>query len=411
MAKGHVRLGGSKAHRWLACPASPRLEEEAGPQPSNDAADEGTAAHELLETALTLGRNPQDALGKKIKVERDGQEPKEFEVTRDMADAVEVAWNWVNNAKSVASDAVLLLEQRVNLDSLNAPEPMSGSADVIMLIPSLKLMIVFDYKHGKGKLVEVKGNKQTRYYGLGALLSLRPDQVKGIEKVQMVIAQPRMYHADGPVRSETIDLGELLDFSADIYDAAVAAQDPHAKAVPGDHCGFCAAAGSCPARADRALAVAQEEFTVVTDFGKGEKLTHRSNDEITAALAVVQPKLAILASWVKEAEALLYARAVSGQQIPGKKLVPKRATRVWNDLEKVKEWALLDAGLSESDIYTVPELKSVAQIEAVVGKKNLPKDLVASVSSGYNLVDESSSKPAAKLAASDEFSTEESSNL
>jgi hypothetical protein len=287
---------------------------------------------------------------------------------------------------------------------------MSGSADVILLIPSLKLMVVFDYKHGKGKLVEVKGNKQTRYYGLGALLSLSPDQVKGIEKVQMVIAQPRMYHPDGPVRSETIDLGELLDFAADIYDAAVAAQDPHAKAVPGDHCGFCAAAGSCPARADRALAVAQEEFTVVTDFGKGEKLTHRSNDEITAALAVVQPKLAILASWVKEAEALLYARAVSGQQIPGKKLVPKRATRVWNDLEKVKEWALLDAGLSESDIYTAPELKSVAQIETVVGKKNLPKELVSSVSSGYNLVDESSSKPAAKLAASDEFSTEESSN-
>jgi hypothetical protein len=52
----------------------------------------------------------------------------------------------------------------------------------------------------------------------------------------------------------------------------------------------------------------------------------------------------------------------------------------------------------------------VAQIEKLVGKKNLPANLVASVSSGYNLVSESSSKPAAKLAASDEFSTEESSN-
>jgi hypothetical protein len=117
-----------------------------------------------------------------------------------------------------------------------------------------------------------------------------------------------------------------------------------------------------------------------------------------------------LASWVKEAEALLYARAVSGQEIPGMKLVPKRATRVWTNLEEVKSWALLDAGLSESDLYTAPEIQSVAQIEKLVGKKNLPANLVASVSSGYNLVSESSSKPAAKLAASDEFSTEESSN-
>jgi Protein of unknown function (DUF2800) len=410
MAKGHVRLGGSKAHRWLACPASPRLEEEAGPQGSNDAADLGTAAHELLETALHMNRNPNDALGKSIKVERDGEAPKEFEVDRDMAEAVEVAWKWVQNVKATASDAVVLLEQRVNLESLNPPEPMSGSADVIVLIPSLRLMIVFDYKHGKGKVVEVTGNKQTRYYALGALLSLTPEQVAGIDKVQMVIAQPRAYHPMGPVRSETVDINELLDFAADIVDAANAAQDPKAPAIPGDHCVFCAAAGSCPARADRALAVAQEEFTVITDFGKGEKLTHRSNDEITAALAVVQPKLAILASWVKEAEALLYARAVSGQEIPGMKLVPKRATRVWTNLEEVKSWALLDAGLSESDLYTAPEIQSVAQIEKLVGKKNLPANLVASVSSGYNLVSESSSKPAAKLAASDEFSTEESSN-
>lgn len=407
MAGGHVRLGGSKAHRWLACPASPRLEEEAGPQQSSEAADQGTAAHTLLEQALDKGRNPNDALGREIFVDREGEPQKVFVVDRDMAEAVEVAWNWVRNACSVTSDSVMLLEQRVSLAALNPPEPMTGSADVIILVPSLKLMIVFDYKHGRGKVVEVKGNKQTRYYGLGALLSLTPEQRQGIEKVQMVIAQPRAPHPDGPIRSETVGIEELLDFAADILDAAHAAQDPLAQAVPGDHCGFCAAAGDCPARADRALATAKEEFEVLTPVWKGEALIRRSNEEITDVLAQVKPKLDQLASWVKEAESLLYARAVSGQEIPGHKLVPKRATRVWTDLEKVKAWALLDAGLSESDIYSAPELQSVAQIEKIVGKKNMPADLVASVSSGYNLVPASNSKPAAKLAASDEFSTEE----
>lgn len=385
----HVRLGGSKAHRWLACPASPRLEEEAGPQVYGPHAAEGTSAHSVGETALRTGKNADDFLG----MEFEG-----FEVTAEMAEAVQVYVDWVRNASSVA-DATLMLEHRIDLSKLNPPEPMTGTADCLIVVPSLRLLIVADYKHGRGHVVEVNGNKQTRYYALGALLSLPAELRAGIDKVQMTIVQPRAFHPDGPVRSETIDLLELVDFADDILKAANAAQDPDAPAVPGDHCLFCAAAGNCRARSDQAVVLAQQEFSVVP------QLSNMSTAEIAARVAEIEPKLGVVEAWLKEAKKHLEEQLKSGAEVPGWKLVQKRATRVWSDPAKVEEWALLEAGLDKADIYTAPELKSPAQLETLVGKKAFPASLTVSVSSGYNLAPASSSKPSVAISAADEFST------
>lgn len=388
----HVRLGGSKAHRFLVCHASPRLEELAGPQASSPAAAEGTAAHYVGERCNMLRCHTDKFLGQTVQG---------HEVTVDMAEAVQVYVDWLENIRAASPKAKVLLEQNVTLAALNPPEEMRGSADCIVLLKDLKTMIVADYKHGKGHVVEVKGNKQTRYYALAAFLSLPLQEVQGIERVQMTIIQPRAWHADGPIRSETVDLSELLDFADDILSAAEAIQKPDAKAVPGDHCLFCAAAGSCHAKANAAVAAAQGEFAVV----KQHDPRFMPTDQLAALVRLLEPRLDEVTSWVKSAREALHAKAMGGEEVPGFKLVAKRATRVWADTEKVKAWALLDAGLAEKDILTTPELLSPAQMEKLVGKKNLPAELTVSVSSGYNLASADSNKPAARISAADEFST------
>lgn len=393
----HVRLGGSKIHRVIACPASARLEELAGPDVAGPHAVEGTVAHHVGETCLRT-RGHDKALQTFLGVTIEG-----VKVTQDMLDAVKVYVDWGENIMSSAPQAKVLLEHQVSMAALNPPEPMRGSADFIAVIKDLRLLIVGDYKHGKGHVVEVTGNKQTRYYALAALLTLPPEEVAGIEKVQMTIIQPRAFHPDGPIRSETIGVEELLDFAEDVLQAARAAQDDNAPANPGEHCLFCRASSTCPAKGNRALAVAQEEFTA-------EALPAVATlplETVAAMVSQIEPKLALVESWLKDARKLLQEKLEAGETVPGFKLVAKRATRIWSDVEKVKAWAQLDAGLAESDIYTTPELISPAQMEKLVGKKNMPAQLTVSVSSGHTLASESSSKPAARISAADEFSTVE----
>ena len=391
----HVRLGGSKIHRVLACPASARLEELAGPDVAGPHAVEGTVAHHVGETCLRT-RGGDKALQTFLGTTIDG-----VTVTHEMLDAVKVYVDWAENIRAASPTAKILLEQRVGMEALNPPEPMRGSADFIAVIQDLRLLIVGDYKHGKGHVVEVKGNKQTRYYALAALLTLPAEDVAGIDKVQMTIVQPRAFHPDGPVRSETIGVEELLDFAEDILQAAHSAQDPLAQANPGEHCLFCRASSTCPAKGDRALAIAQNEFTA----DALPPVATLPVERVAAMVGLIEPQLAIVESWLRDARKLLQERLESGDEVPGFKLVAKRASRVWSDVEKVKAWALLEAGLSESDIYTTPELISPAQVEKLVGKKNMPSGLTVSVSSGHALASESSSKPAAKVSAADEFST------
>ena len=393
----HVRLGGSKAHRWLACPASPRLEELAGPDEAGPHAREGTAAHLLGELCLTENRDPADLIGQFLAVDDEGT----IEVTADMAEAVEVYVKWGRNIIENKGDGHVYLERSFNMDALNPPEEMRGSADFVALLPAVRTLVVGDYKHGRGHVVEVKGNKQTRYYALGALLSLPPEEVKGLDRVQMTIVQPRAFHPDGPIRSETVGLEEILDYAEDILQAAKAAQEASAQPVPGDHCLFCRAASSCPAKAERALAVARDEFTAEL-LPPVETLPVET---VAAMVAQIEPKLELVESWLKAAKKSLQEKLEAGDSVPGFKLVAKRATRIWSNPEKVKQWALLDAGLKESDVYTTPELISPAQMEKLVGKKNLPAELTSSVSSGYTLAPESSAKPAARISAADEFST------
>jgi hypothetical protein len=156
----------------------------------------------------------------------------------------------------------------------------------------------------------------------------------------------------------------------------------------------------CQARQSHALELAQTEFSVLPAIRDTASL-----EEVAAAVLKYEPLIGRASSWLKDATAFLHKRAVGGDTVPGFELVAKRSTRVWANQEKAK-LALIEAGLKESDLYTDPELKSPAQIEKLVGKKNVPDGLTVSVSSGYNLVPSAgNTKPVARLDPANEFET------
>jgi len=192
--------------------------------PSKYAA-EGSRAHALAETILsdrTLG-----ALA---------------DASEDMLAAVRI---YVDFVRSISRGAVLFIEHRFDLSSLH--KGLFGTADAVVYQASTKHLIVADYKHGSGIPVEVVGNVQLMYYGLGALLSFGYP----CETVDLVVVQPRCPHVGGPIRSWRIDSFRLLDFAADLVEFAKCTEEPDAPLVPGDHCQFCPANFYCPVAAPR----------------------------------------------------------------------------------------------------------------------------------------------------------------
>jgi hypothetical protein len=352
------------------------------PNKSSEYAIEGTTAHALAELALKKERDADFWVGLEIEG---------WEVTEEMAEAVQVYVDHIKNVLQEGDD--LRLEQRVTLERLGPPRPMFGTCDCLIYRRSEKKLFVYDYKHGAGVPVDVEGNKQLRYYALGALLSLDKDEP--CETIVAGIIQPRANHPDGPVREDTFGAGDLLDFASELIEGVEKTLEPGAPLNPGSHCRFCSAAAVCPARRDQAFELAQVEFgEIVPDIIDPRTMSIET-------VANLLSKADQIEDWIRSLRSHVLSELEAGNHVPGFKLVNKRASRVWNDQAKLIEWAE-SRGIHEDELFD-KKVKSPAQLEKVVGKKNLPTEFVSSVSSGVTLARADDKRPAAIVNAAQEF--------
>lgn len=388
-ARAHAVLGASSAYRWMACPGSIRMS-AGSPNRSSRYADEGTAAHQLAEWCLRAGPPAQNAAVRigSTEIVRGTDWP----VTEEMAEAVQVFLDAVRGA--MVEGDTLLIEQRFDLSRIHPG--MFGTNDACVLSPSRKTLYVFDYKHGKGHAVEAVGNPQLRYYGLGALLhTAKPGDVS---RLVLTIVQPRAPHRDGPVRSETIGMFDLMEWTRDLKAAAERAEDPAAPLHAGEHCGFCPAAAVCPKLRDRALEAAMADFagaTITVPASPGLL----STDELARLLTHAD----LIDDWLAAVRAHALHLAESGVVVPGFKLVPKRATRKWRDESVVAQQ--LGTAVDPHRLYGEPKLLSPAQVEKLLPKdqRGLLEALVVKESSGVNLVPDTDARPAKTPSAVADF--------
>lgn len=379
--KAHAELGPSKWDQWGTCPGSIVLGADL-PNKSNDYADEGTAAHELLANCIDGGLDAEDLLGKEYEVNG-----KIWPVTRDMADAVDAALNYIRDRVNPERGDVLYSEQSVPLQWLTGEQDAEGTSDVIAIVEAGKRLLIMDYKHGQGVKVYasdqmgLEPNGQMAMYASGALekYGLLYDE---IETVETVILQPRLEHID----EFEMSVEELREFEAKVTLAAGAVElerQAHLEGsaeltlVPSDKgCKFCRAKHVCPALRNltsRTLSVASEatDFEDLTLPKQASSATHIGEHITAEKLAEVMRASAMIETFIKAVRAEVERRLLAGEPVPGYYLgVGKAGARAWSDGElALKE--LTKSGRLKMAEATTAKVISPTQAEKLL--KGRPK--------------------------------------
>lgn len=366
----------------MKCPGSVALSRNVAAPVASEAALEGTRAHALAELALTSGRNTLDYVGEIVEG---------VAITAEMAEAVDVYVDYCRVL--MGGDIRYWVEQHFSLESLDPPTPMFGTSDFVSFDPYSNTLSVVDLKFGRGVVVEPENNPQLKFYALGSAIALQPLE---IEEISLVIVQPRVAHPNGPVRQDTITYAELMEFAGELLAAAEATTKPNAPLVPGEQCRWCKAAGICPAQQKSVELASQMEFTAI------EPLRPAPPETLTdAQLARVMELMPMFEAWTSAVKRHAEGKLIRGDGLDGWKLVAKRANRKWIDEKAAINW--LDQGFTEEEYLVDPKLKSPAQIEKLLGRKNFDQTLVEKKSSGYVMVPESDPRPALALDAAAEF--------
>lgn len=371
----HSKIGASSAHRWLNCPGSIKLSEQAPPQVESSYAAEGTKAHELMEIILTT--KVDKALIDKI--------TKEY--NEEMLNHAYHFETVVQNYKT--ENASVLVEQKVDLSFID--KEMFGTVDCAVVDLFNELTII-DYKYGKGLMVEPKDNYQLMYYALG--LAHKYDYA--FDTVNMVIVQPRKPDDDGGiVRSHRIKIDDLIKFSKMLAKGVKATKAKKPKFKSGSWCQFCPCAPICPTLTNESLEIAKVDFD--------DKVFELPEPQFMAPgdIRKLLDRSKLIKGWVSSVEKFAYESLQRGEKVEGYKLVEKRGLRKWNDMKDAEK---IFAALLKEDAFKV-ELKSPTQMEKTLkehGKStNIIGETASKVSSGLTLAKENDKRQGVTSASLD----------
>nr|WP_230949862.1 DUF2800 domain-containing protein [Xylella fastidiosa] len=363
-------LSPSSAHRWLHCPASVPLTRTCKDD-SSPFADEGTVAHTVAADALRTGSDASAYVGACHEV--NGHR---WEVTAEMAAYVQ---EYVDYVRAIAG--VRLVEQPLRIASITGEQGAKGTADVVILAGDT--LTIVDLKYGRGVKVFAEGNEQLQLYALAALSEL--GWVEAFQHVRLVIVQPRLGHADEWVRT----LPEMEDFKQRVKRSATRCMEAirhysTTGALPSEYfrpaekpCRFCSTKASCPALATHVLNTVADDFVDLTKpiIPQLSYAQLRTFDNTT--LACLFGATELIESWCKSIRDRAAAQLLSGQPVPGYKVVQGRqGPRRWADMTAA-EAMLKQLRIKFKDMYDV-SLISPTRAEklhqvGVIGDRQWPK--------------------------------------
>lgn len=338
----HALLSPSASHRWLHCTAAPRLEEGIKDEGSDYAA-EGTLAHAYCAMKLKefLGL-PTD--GEKEEIAALQEKYGTGEMSEYTDTYATIVLEKFNAARAVTPDAQLLVETRLDFSDY-VPEAF-GTADAIIIADGT--MEIIDFKYGKGVKVSAVENPQMMIYALGAYARFAFEY--RIDNLRATIVQPRIDN----LSEYEITVEELTSWASNVLTpAAEKAYKGEGPQTPGSWCQFCKVKNQCRALADKCKAAVAVDPKLITP----EELAKD-----------VLPMVPIVKTWISGVEEFALAQALSGVQLPGWKIVEGRSIRKITDTNSVAD-ALTKSGYTQSDIYKPIEMRTITELEKLVGKK------------------------------------------
>lgn len=338
----HALLSPSASHRWLHCTAAPRLEEGIKDEGSDYAA-EGTLAHAYCAMKLKefLGLSTD---GEKEEIAALQEKYGTGEMSEYTDTYATIVLEKFNAARAVTPDAQLLVETRLDFSDY-VPEAF-GTADAIIIADGT--MEIIDFKYGKGVKVSAVENPQMMIYALGAYARFAFEY--RIDNLRATIVQPRIDN----LSEYEITVEELTSWASNVLTpAAEKAYKGEGPQTPGSWCQFCKVKNQCRALADKCKAAVAVDPKLITP----EELAKD-----------VLPMVPIVKTWISGVEEFALAQALSGVQLPGWKIVEGRSIRKITDTDSVAD-ALTKSGYTQSDIYKPIEMRTITELEKLVGKK------------------------------------------
>lgn len=385
--KAHSDFGGSVIGRVIACPGSVALCKTVPERASSAYADEGTFAHALAEECLSQGLfDASQKIGDEVWSPKIASRKV---VTTEMAAAVQVYLDAVQEEMNRSADPVLLIEERFTLPISTAEEgEVFGANDALVYHPSLGRLVVFDYKHGAGVSVSVEDSPQLKFYAAGAALS-HPEW--SIAELELVIVQPRARDADQydvpGVKPWPMDTFELIEFVGTVEQAVARAKDAaqgfsatgrvqfmhepisdDTQALSaGAHCRWCDAAAVCPVKQQEVITSIGLDFHDIA--GISPKALPEPKDMDIARIAALLQGLDVLTAWANQVRDFAYNCLVQGVAIPGYKLVDKQGRRKWIDAEgDIAAYVEMVYGVEADDIFP-RKLVTITEAERLVKAK------------------------------------------
>lgn len=340
--RAHALLSASSSHRWLNCTPSAKLEAQY-PDTTTEAAEEGTAAHELAEHKL------RQILG--IPTTRPTSTWHDDDMdshTDDYADCVTAE---LAEAEKHSPAAWLTIEQRLDYSHI-VPEGF-GTGDAVIIADDT--LTIIDLKYGKGVEVTAEGNTQMRLYALGALAQF--GMIYNIQTVRMIIFQPRLNNTS----IDEISVKDLTTWADTIVKPqAQKATNGEGELNAGAWCTFCKHKAQCPALASlylEPIPTADTTPTTVFEPPAPDTLTD-------AQVAKIVELAGEMKKWLTNVEKHALDQANNGHKYPGLKLVEGRSVRKYTDEQAVIK-AVEDAGY---DPYE-RKLLGITALTKLLGKK------------------------------------------
>jgi hypothetical protein len=343
------------------------------PNTSSAAANEGSIAHELADTALNNGAPAHQCIGKTL--------PKypAHVITDEMADYVQQYMDYVTSLGGVQ-----MYEQRVDYSEWVGDG--FGTSDAIVYVEETKTLHVVDLKYGQGHRVDAENNPQGLLYGLGAYSDY--SFIYDIQRIVITIHQPRLDHVD----EWAVSVDDLLKWGEWVSGKALECDSPDAKRTAGDaQCLFCKAKANCGA-----LARVTEE-TVLKFFDDESQTPPDTLNDAQLTAAMQRKKLIV--GWLDAVENHIKQRLTDGAPFEGYKLVTGRNRRDWIDAHDAE--TVLNSLIGDERYET--KLLSPAKAEKKVPKANRAAlgELIKSIAGSPALAPVEDKRPAINLSLAD----------
>jgi hypothetical protein len=378
----HSTFSPSAADRWMTCAYS--IEASKGiPEETSKYAEEGTLAHSVCE-ALFRQQYFDVPFPADLQMQMIGYDGDEmFACAQGYVDVITF---WLNNKDAIGNVIFYGLEKGV---PIFPEEGCFGTADCLII--GEKGAVVIDYKHGKGKNVAAN-SLQLRVYaaGIARYLANVPEDYK----INCIVYQPRTDMAPKEISYTMPGLNQTL---GDVWNAIQKTKQKDLEPCEGNHCYWCPASRTkdltkkCKLIAEKPLKLAQENFgKFLSDMNAPIEKFNAPNPNRDAAIIKLHALYPLIKKIVEDTTEELRMRLESGEVIDGVRMVESLGRRELGFENDEQAANAIKSQFKVDPWKIIPEtkkLKTITEIEKVVGKNKLDSLCVRKVTKKVDIMD------------------------